>query len=107
MLSHKSLIKTSAGFADDGIDGKPNDKIRHNERKTEDKQYYRLKGNPRVNDIAERVGKEEEREVAKKRLRYRPLFNLVEDRCSRLNKGENIGRNDGEENLVSAEREVV
>ena len=89
--------------ASDEIHREPYRKIGYEKRRGEDKEHERLKGDPRIYEIRADVGEVDRAEVEKERARERPALDLIENACSRLNKGEKIGREDAHKEIEAVE----
>ena len=73
----------------------------------EDKYDVYIKRYPAIDKIAEHVSDINRYKMAKQRFWQGPLLYLIENTRARLNKSENVGRENGKKDLPAAKRKAI
>ena len=88
------MIQLIAGGADNEINSQPDDEIDRNKDRRKDQQHHRLKGNPGIEQVAPAIGGKQGQKMDQQRFADAPRFDLIKDRCPRLNKRQQVDGND-------------
>ena len=87
--------------------GDPHGEIYHHENGGEDENCPDIKGDPVVHQVADHVRQIQHRKMTGERFWNTPMFDLVENRCSRLHESQQIYRYDRNEDLDAGEGKAI
>ena len=102
----KFFVELFANGLDGKIDRQPYGEVDRDENRGEDQYHVPLEGDPGIDQITADVGGIDGAQMEKDRSCGRPAVDLIEDACARLYESQDIGGQNGEEDLRARECKV-
>lgn len=102
----QAFVKPFFRGSNDQKNGKPDSEKQYGENGGENKEHRRMERDPCVGKIAGGVGSIEGEKVTQEGFPNRPMLHLIKNGGACLNKGEKVGRSNGEEYVLSCEGEA-